>query len=155
MESMEALKTTSSEEIERLRATIATQQEKFEVAQRLKEKSRGYIFERRSLEASSRDGQDTDLRKEDAEKCMEDERAKMQQHFQEIEMKIKEKDFPSRKSLYEKLVAAQHDGKVLETEVSRLKTELVVEKARAMEDKNAEMQSMQELLIQAEQRQIR
>ena len=39
MESMEALKTTSSEEIERLRATIAAQQqEKFEIAQRLKEK---------------------------------------------------------------------------------------------------------------------
>ena len=39
----------------------------------------------------------------------------------------------------------------LETEVSRLKTELVVEKAKAMEDKNAEIIDAR-MLIQAEQR---
>ena len=96
MESMEALKTTRSEEIERLRATIATQQQEKFSCQRLKEKEAEAISlsgEVSKLPETART-QDLLRSKEDThEKCMEDERAKMQQHFQEIEMKIKkEKD---------------------------------------------------------------
>ena len=57
-----------------------------------------------------------------------------------------------KSNLEDKLSAANHEVTVFKTEISRLKTEYVVETAKVTEEKNAEIQSMQEVLIKAEQR---
>jgi centromeric protein E len=157
---MEEMKAATDIEIERLRATIAAQQEeKFELVQNLKDKNDCNLAMKDEMSKLKAEisrvnmglSNAEDTYKRDISNIISKNEKLLKD--QEIDLKRQLDTILEEKSnIDEKLVASNHEIAVLKNEISHLKTEYIVENAKLTETKNAEIQSMQEVLIKAEQR---
>ena len=160
VKALEETKVSSNKEIERLRATIAEQQkEKFELVQKMKEGDDLLVTMKEDMSKKKAENEKVKAKLYESQNMHKDfvhetnlTNEKLAKEREAAMKKQTDVILEEKSNLEDKLSAANHEVTVFKTEISRLKTEYVVETAKVTEEKNAEIQSMQEVLIKAEQR---